>query len=150
MCPTSYGVCLSTGTGSTFTPQTKIAHWALFGRAEKLKSLLLYLENQLDNPNTTLLWFLNSPAKCMGSERIAKRVKETMTQLGIPKEAFKAHSLRGATATHLKMNGMEPQWVQSRGGWQSPETMQVLQQNPPATRLGSSTPGGKSRQAQHS
>ena len=48
-----------------------------------------------------------------------------MTQLGIPTEAFKAHSLRDATATHLMLNGMEPQWVQSRGGWQSLETMQM-------------------------
>ena len=47
-----------------------------------------------------------------------------MTQLGIPTEAFKANSLRGATATHLMLNGMEPQWVQSRGVRQSPETMQ--------------------------
>ena len=51
-----------------------------------------------------------------------------MTQLGIPTEAFKAHSLRGATATHLMLNGMEPQWVQSREGWQSPETMQMYYQ----------------------
>ena len=48
-----------------------------------------------------------------------------MTQLGIPTEAFKAHSLRGATATHAMLNGMEPQCVQSRGGWQSPGTMQM-------------------------
>ena len=92
---------------------------------QTLQSLLVYLEKHLDYPNTTLIRYLNSPAKCMGSERIAKRVKETMTQLGIPTEAFKAHSLRGATATHLMLNGMEPQWVQSRGGWQSPETMQM-------------------------
>ena len=48
-----------------------------------------------------------------------------MTQLGIPTEAFKAHSPRGATATHFMLNGMEPQWAQSRGGRQSPETMQM-------------------------
>ncbi len=90
-----------------------------------LQSLLVYLEKHLDHPNTTLIRYLNSPAKCMGSERIAKRVKETMTRLGIPTDAFKSHSLRGATATHLMLNGMQPQWVQSRGGWQSPETMQV-------------------------
>ena len=55
---------------------------------QTLQSLLVYLEKHLDYPNTTLIWYLNSPAKCMGSERITKRVEETMTNSGSPTEAF--------------------------------------------------------------
>ena len=103
-----------TGTLATFSVE-----------AQTLQSLLVYLENHLDYPNTTLIRYLNSPAKRMGSERIAKIVKETMTQLGFPTEAFKANSLRGARATHLMLNGMETPKAQSCGGCQSLETMQM-------------------------
>ena len=90
-----------------------------------LQTLLEYIEMHLEYPGTHLIRYLNCPSRCMGSERIAKRVKVRMQQQGIPTECFKAHSLRGATATHYLLHGMEPQWVQTRGGWSSPETMQV-------------------------
>ena len=90
-----------------------------------LQTLLEYIEMHLEYPGTHLIRYLNCPSRCMGSERIAKRVKVRMQQQGIPTECFKAHSLRGATATHYLLHGMEPHWVQTRGGWSSPETMQV-------------------------
>ena len=114
--------------GSDFFIQTttKTGALATFSVAGMtLQTLLEYVWLHLDFPAPYLIRYVHEPHKCMGSERIAKRVKERMQELGIPTEAFKAHSLRGATATTLLMHGMEPQWVQARGGWTNQTTMQV-------------------------
>ena len=42
---------------------------------------------------------------------------------GINVHTYKAHSLRGATATHLMPKGVERGLVQSRGQWTSSQTL---------------------------
>ena len=60
----------------------------------------------------------------MGSGRIAQRCLNIMSQVGIDTEIFKAHSLRGATATQLAQQGVPLPWIQGSGGWTSMETLQ--------------------------
>ena len=63
------------------------------------------------------------PALCLGSERIAKRLMHIMEEVGIDTSIFKAHSLRGATATHLLKKGVSQDLVQGRGHWASRITL---------------------------
>jgi hypothetical protein len=58
-----------------------------------------------------------SPRRPLGRERIAKLTMELMDASGINVCAFKAHALRGATATHLLSAGADPTCVRHRGGW---------------------------------
>ena len=41
-------------------------------KEQTLQSLLVYLEKHLDYPNTTLIGYLISPAKCMGQNALQK------------------------------------------------------------------------------
>ena len=59
----------------------------------------------------------------MGAQRIAKRTLEVMGRVGIDTKIFKAHSLRGATATAMMEKGMPKDYVQARGGWRSSATL---------------------------
>ena len=88
-----------------------------------LDTLVYYLHRHLDHPGPTLMRYLHQPHRCLGRERIAKRVLDKMAQLGVDTGAFKAHSVRGAAATRFLAVGVPPQWVQSRGGWSSEATM---------------------------
>lgn len=89
-----------------------------------LCNLVDYLHRHLDFPALNLIRYLKEPSRCLGAERIAKRVLERMAELGVDTAAFKAHSLRGAAATRFLGQGVPPQWVQARGGWSSEATMQ--------------------------
>ena len=60
---------------------------------------------------------MNAPAKCLGSKRIAKRTVDVMKRVGLDVQIFKAHSLRGATATKLLRLGVPKNLVRARGGW---------------------------------
>ena len=61
----------------------------------------------------------------MDSERIAKQLLDTMKSVGINVDIFKAHSLRGATATHLLTKGVSQDLVQSRGHWTTSQNMDM-------------------------
>ena len=87
-------------------------------------TLLHYIWLHLNNPAPFLLRHTDNPHKCLGSERISKRCLNILTNLDIDTQIFKSHSIRGATATHLAKQGVPLPWIQNRGGWQSPETLQ--------------------------
>ena len=125
MCSTLYGVCLITGTGSTFTPQTKMAHWPPFQWRANLAIPLGVYRKAFGLPKNHTDQVSEQSSQMHGVRTHCKKDQRNHAQLGIPTEAFKAQSLLGATATHLMLNVMAPQWVQSRGGWKSPETMQI-------------------------
>ena len=46
-----------------------------------------------------------------------------MQKAGIQTDIFKAHSLRGATATHLLRQGVSMDLIQGRGQWASKQTL---------------------------
>ena len=46
-----------------------------------------------------------------------------MEQVRIKIDLFKAHSLRGATATHMLQKNVPQEWVQARGHWSSSVTL---------------------------
>jgi hypothetical protein len=48
-----------------------------------------------------------------------------MEEQGIETRVFKAHSLRGATATHLLKKGVPHSLVQARGAWSSSQTLDL-------------------------
>jgi hypothetical protein len=57
-------------------------------------------------------------SQALSSERIAKLTLHYLEKAGIPSTRFKAHSLRGATATYLTMMKKVPeQSIRARGGW---------------------------------
>ena len=87
-----------------------------------LHCLALYIHRHLDIPAQHLFRYIKDPHYTLGSERLAKRLLMTMEKAGINTEHFKAHSLRGATASHL-LNNVDKHLVQSRGGWTSSRTL---------------------------
>ena len=89
-------------------------------------TLLHYIWLHLKNPAPFLLRHSDNPHKCLGSERISKRCLNILTNLDIDTQIFKSHSIRGATATQLAKQGVPLPWIQNRGGWQSPETLQKI------------------------
>jgi integrase len=90
-----------------------------------LHSLLLYLHRHLSHPACLLFRYVNDPRRPLGAERLAKRLLSVMASVGIDTQVFKAHSLRGATATHLMARGQPKEMVQARGGWSSTATLDV-------------------------
>ena len=83
---------------------------------DTLKTLMDYLEKHSQMPAPYLIRCVHEPEACMTAERIAKRILQVMEQQGIDIGIFKAHSLRGAVATHLMHQGVPPNLVQARGG----------------------------------
>ena len=67
--------------------------------------------------------YIKDPGQCLGADRLAKRVLQKMNELGIQTEVWKAHSLRGATATHLMAQGVPQTMVQARGNWSTQATL---------------------------
>ena len=88
-----------------------------------LRAVRTYLSQFLVRPAPFLLRYTTDGRFCMGAERIAKRLLATMARHGINTKIFKAHSLRGATATHLMRVGAPRHEVQARGGWSSSQTL---------------------------
>ena len=89
----------------------------------------------------------------MGAQRIAKRTLEVMGRAGIDTKIFKAHSLRGATATAMIEKRVPKDHVQARGGWRSSATLDEyyarLHQGVPweVVLLGENGKGGMSNSA---
>ena len=90
-----------------------------------LYTLLEYMHRHLNQPALFLFRYTKDPSQCLGSERLAKRLLQVMQQCGIDTATFKAHSLRGATATHLLAKGTPISHVQARGHWSSLQTLDV-------------------------
>jgi len=58
-----------------------------------------------------------------GPEYIAKVALQAMAKASIDTAGWKAHSLRGASATHFMAKGVPGAVVQARGGWASAGAM---------------------------
>ena len=82
-----------------------------------------YLHRHLQHPAMFLFRHTKTPSQCLGAERLAKRILTIMDQVGIQTKHFKAHSLRGAAATHLLKNKIPQDWIQARGHWSSSVTL---------------------------
>jgi len=104
-------------TGKTGTSQV----YSVQGKT--LETIRMYLYRHMEHPAQTMFRYTKEPQHCLGPERIAKRVLAKMEQLGININIFKAHSLRGATATHLLKTGASKTLVQARGHWTSTQTL---------------------------
>ena len=87
------------------------------------ETLLAYMAKHLLFPAQFLFRYIADATQCLGAERIAKRLLNVMRDAGIDTQIFKAHSLRGATATHLLARGVPAHMVQARGQWGSAKTM---------------------------
>lgn len=88
-----------------------------------LTCLLEYMCRHIDHPAMFMFRYIKDPGQCLGSERLAKRLLQRMETLGVNTEIWKAHSLRGATATHLMAKGVPQSMVQARGNWTSTATL---------------------------
>ena len=94
-----------------------------------LSLLLKYMMAHKDHPATGLFRRIKQPKLGITDEWVAKRCLEVMKAAGINIQAFTAHSLRGASATHFLRCGMDRQAVQNRGGWSSALNMDIFTQS---------------------
>ena len=102
----------------------KMGHTTTFNVTGKtLKSIMQYMCQHINYPAPYLIRDSKEPHRCLTAERIAKRTLNIMEAQGIDTEIFKAHSMRGATATHLMKSGTSQDLVQTRGGWSSSATL---------------------------
>ena len=92
-------------------------------QGKTLSNLINYIHDHLQYPAPFLIRDTQHKHKCLGAERIAKRTLQVMQRQGINVNTFKAHSIRGATATHMLKKGVPQTLVQARGGWSTTATM---------------------------
>jgi hypothetical protein len=103
---------------------TKTGHLETFSvRGQTLDTVLEYVHKHRDSPALFMFRSTVKPYQCLGAERLAKRMLAVMDTVGINTETFKAHSLRGATATHLLRQGVSHHLVKTRGAWSSSDTL---------------------------
>ena len=74
-----------------------------------------YLFRHREAPRERFLRQLRDPRQAVTDQWLAKRALVCMARAGLDTRAFKAHSLRGAAATHLLKAGVPGQAVQTRG-----------------------------------
>ena len=109
-----------------------------------MDTLLFCIYRHRKCPAPHMFRYLKDPACCLGSERIAKRVLACMEAGGVNRQVFKAHCLRGATATHLLKLGVQADVVRARGGLEHDKNVgHLLFPPPPVSRLASAALGGK-------
>ena len=102
----------------------KMRHATTFNVTGKtLKSIMEYMCQHIKCPAPYLTRDTKEPHRCLTAERIAKRALHIIQAQVIDTEIFKAHSMRGATATHLMKSGTTQDLVQTRGGWSSSATL---------------------------
>ena len=89
------------------------------------ETLLAYVHAHRHHPALFLFRYVKEPHFCLTAERLAKRLLVLMEAEGIETRVFKAHSLRGATATHLLKQGVPHSLVQARGAWSSSQTLDL-------------------------
>ena len=107
----------------TTSKQGSMMTYSVMG--DTLKTLIKYLHQHSQFPGAYLIRCVHNCEASLTAERIAKRALLVMGSLGIDIHIFKAHSLRGAVATHLMQQGVPPNLVQARGGWASSATMDM-------------------------
>jgi len=103
-----------------------------------------YLERVCSHPCLFELKHTKNARALLGPEYIQKVALKAMAEAGIDTAEWKAHSSRGAAATHFMAKGVPGAVVQARGGWASASTMAthyaVQHQLIPLTELASSPP----------
>ena len=82
-----------------------------------LQLFVVYLARVSGVPAPFLLRYHNDLHRCLGAEAVAKVVLKLMTDCGIDTNLFKAHSVRGASATALLAAGVDQTLTRQRGGW---------------------------------
>ena len=82
-----------------------------------LHYLAHYMALHVGYPDLGIWRHEKDPGRCLGSERLAKLTLQVMADQGIGTNIFKAHSLRGASATPFLQQGIPKDWVKCRGGW---------------------------------
>ena len=75
-------------------------------------------------PAMFLFRYTKEQGSCFTAERLTKKVLEQIWKLGNDITVWKAHSLRGATATHLLAQGCPQTLVQARGHWSNQGTLE--------------------------
>jgi len=91
-------------------------------------SSVIFLPNISDGCAPTPVFFfafgqVKNARAPLGPEYIAKVALKAMAEAGIGTAEWKAHSLRGAAATHFMAKGVTGAGVLARGGWASAATM---------------------------
>jgi hypothetical protein len=87
--------------------------------ARTLSLFLEYLHRVHNHPSPFLLRHLKHKDRAMTADAIAGIVLRAMGDGGIPTSLFKAHSLRGASATAMMAHGASQTVTRQRGGWSS-------------------------------
>ena len=90
-----------------------------------LRNMISYLLRHFHFLAPFLARYTTDPALCMGPERIAKRLLNTIKSPGTNMDIFKVHSLRAATTAHLLTKGVTLDLVQRRGHWTTSHTMDM-------------------------
>ena len=85
--------------------------------------VLAYVWRHRNCPGVKMFRQLPHPAFPQGAERLAKRTLKVMESVGLDTTIFKAHSVRGASATFFMQAGVPKELVQARGGWTTQETV---------------------------
>ena len=101
-----------------------MGHATIFNVTDQtIKSIMQHMCQHINHPAPYLIRDSKEPHRCLTAERIAKRTLNIMEAQGIDTKIFKAHSMRGATATHLMKSGTSQDLVQTRGGLSSSATL---------------------------
>ena len=66
---------------------------------------------------------VKKPSPCLGAEQLPKQVLKIMQAIGNKIAFVKAHSSRGAPATHMPKENIPQEWVQARGHWSTTTTL---------------------------
>ena len=77
-----------------------------------------YLSQTMHVPCTNLFRHYKIRSRPLTPDSISNICSRMMALAGIPSH-YKVHAIRGAAATQLLANGLEPRIVQMRGGWLS-------------------------------
>ena len=88
-----------------------------------LKLITAYLYSTRSTPALHLIRHVNNDALCTRADRLAKFSVQVMETCGVDTTVFKAHSIRGASATYLLYLGVPKSLIQAHGFWSSSQTL---------------------------
>ena len=96
------------------------------------QSLAMYVERTkvLRGDNTQLFISFIKPHQPVTSSTIARWLKEVMTSAGIDISTFKAHSVRGTSASAASMQGVTTEDILSAADWSRESTFQIFYYKP--------------------
>jgi len=103
-------------------PSASLTRWGS-GESQDLLFFAGYLERVCSHPCGFAFRQVKNARAAMGPEYIAKVTLKAMAETGIETAEWKAHSLRGAAATHFMAKGVPGAVVQAWSGWASAATM---------------------------